>query len=275
MIMSKMNIKINENVIHKALIDSIKHFLVESTSFKDLTFVAYGTDSYDSQKFKPFNKELTDSHFYLNKPIGGLWASPLNSRYGWGQWSSNNRFRLKSLEKHFLFKINPNAKIYVIDDIDDLINISTKINNFGQKGINFDKLINDNYDGIFVTSNAIGKLRYVKSPYEGLSSWDVESICIFNPNAIIPIEEDAFEKASVNKYENDITDEELEDNNLNDRKYLQMQSDFEKYGNQNVRDDMSSLFKGKQHPALSAQKHGNSKDAKLARKFNGTIKSGI
>ena len=38
---------------------------------------------------------------------------------------------------------------------------------------------------------------------------------------------------------------------------------------------MGQFFKGGKHPAISAQGHGNSKETKLARKFDGTIKSGM
>lgn len=107
-------------------------------------------------------------------------------------------------------------------------------------------------------------------------TWDVESICVFNPEVIVPIDEDAFEKARINNYAKpykSFLDDE-DDFWTDDRKKLQIQSDFDRYSNQNVNQDMSKLFKGK-HPAILAQKHGNSKDSKLARKFNGTVQSGL
>mgnify|MGYP000344484407 CR=1 FL=1 len=103
-----------------------------------------------------------------------------------------------------------------------------------------------------------------------LSAWDVESICIFNPNIIIPIEENAFDKEKVTRYENPYDEDDFND----DHKFLQMQSDYAKYGNQNIKSDMSSLF-NKHHPGILAQKHGNSKDAKLARNFKGIIKNNL
>lgn len=51
-------------------------------------------------------------------------------------------------------------------------------------------------------------------------------------------------------------------------------SDYERYSNRNVDRDMSKYFNG-EHPAILAQGHGNGKKAKLARRFDGTIKSGM
>lgn len=266
-----------EETIKKIIRECIKKHLNESkTNISNIIFVAFGNDKFDINKVKPVD---TNGIYTImrNKPSGGVWASPLTSKNGWADWCNSNEFRLKTLSKHFIFSLKPNAKIYVIDDFEDLKQISTVPNyQLQQKSINFDSLVKNGYDGIFVTANAASKLRYVGKVYAGLDTWDVESICVFNPEVIIPMEEDAFEKAKINKYGepyyNTFYDED--DSNTDNRKYLQMQSDFDRYSNQNVNKDMSTLFKGK-HPAIMAQKHGNSKDAKLARKFNGTIKSGM
>lgn len=162
------------------------------------------------------------------------------------------------------------------DTLEDLKKISNVPNTFGDKSINFKQLYKNGYDGIFVTANAVSNLRYVEFGYAGLDTWDVESICVFNPDVIIPVDEDAFEKAKINKYAEPYKDyyDDEDDFWTDSRKSLQMQSDFDRYSNQNVNKDMSKLFKGK-HPAIMAQQHGNSKDSKLARKFNGTVQSGL
>lgn len=268
---------IAENKINKIISETIHRYINESKiNLSKMIFVAFGTDKFDMSKVRPVD---TDGIYTLlrNKPSGGVWASPIVSKNGWADWCNANDFRLKTLSKHFLFSLKPNAKIYVIDDLDDLKRISTTINyQLQQKTINFKLLVNNGYDGIFVTDNAASELRYVERGYAGLDTWDVESICIFNPDVIVPIEEDAFEKAKINKYGKPYYDNfyDEDDSNSDDRKYLQMQSDFDRYSNQNLNSDMSKLFKGK-HPSIMAQQHGNSKDAKLARKFNGTVKSGM
>lgn len=240
----------------------------------DIIFVAFGTDKFDPNKVTPVNLDSRLVHA-RNKPSGGVWASPLTSKKGWADYCNANQFRLRSLSKHFLFSIKPQAKIYVIDTLEDLKQVAN-IMDYGLYVINFMMIYHNGYDGIFVTANAASKLRDGYGRYAGLDSWDVESICVFNNDIIVPIEENAFEKAKINKYGTPYKDffYDEDDFNSDDRKYLQMQSDFERYSNQNVNKDMSKLFKGK-HPGILAQMHGNRKDTKLARKFNGTVQSGI
>lgn len=148
-------------------------------------FIAYGTDSYNQDKFKEVDLNNYKST-YLNKPIDGLWASPVNSKWGWKDWCESENWNTESLNKHFMFTLSPNSKIYVINTLRDLTKISTIKNQYGTLIIDFKKLIANNYDGIYVTLNAVSKLRYAGAKIEGLSSWDCESICVFNKNIIQP-----------------------------------------------------------------------------------------
>lgn len=268
---------IHENKIDKIIKESIRKYLNESKiNFSKMIFVAFGSNKFDLDKVTPVDFANRQSKI-INKVIGGVWASPLHSKYGWAEWCNAEDFRLRTLSQHFLFTLKRNAKIYVIDTFDDLKKISTAKNILGQKCINFITLYQQKYDGIFVTANAVSALRNDMYGYAGLTSWDVESICIFNSDVIVPIEEDAFEKARINKYGKAVQSyDDYDDDDFSnaDRKYLQMQSDFDRYSNQNIHKDMSKLFKGK-HPAILAQQHGNAKATKLARKFNGTIQSGL
>lgn len=52
-----------------------------------------------------------------------------------------------------------------------------------------------------MTYNAINSLKYGFDNINGLDTWDVESLCVFNPDIIIPIEENAFDKAKIDMYE--------------------------------------------------------------------------
>lgn len=268
---------IKEEVLKEIVKKTIEKYLAESKKddISNIVFVAFGNDKFDINKTRPLDLN-SSSVSLINKPIGGVWGSPLVSKKGWADWCNSNNFRINLLGKHFLFSLKPNTKIYVIDTFEDLKKISTLPNQFGEKSINFNLLKNNGFNGVFVTAKAASELRYVGKGYAGLDAWDVESICVFNPDVIIPIEEDAFEKAKINKYAEpykSFLDDE-DDFWTDNRKSLQMQSDFDRYSNQNVNKDMSKLFKGK-HPAIIAQKHGNSKDSKLARKFNGTVQSGL
>lgn len=282
--MAKKVVRITESELRDIIGVTLKRYLSEGRSsgkldsrLRDMVFVSYGSTKYDSSKVR--KPDLNDfgrltHQIYINKPMGGLWASPLGSKWGWGDFCSHDAFNLETLDKHFLFRLKSSANIYVIDNIDDLKRISTSRNYYGNRNaINLFELVGD-YDGVFVSADAVGALRYC-ADVEGLASWDVESLCIWNKDMIEPIEENAFDYMKVPMHtdnphgpENSGWDDE------DRRRYLQMQNDYMKYGNQNVKSDMSSLFNG-EHPALNSQLHGNSNKAKLARKFNGTIKSGM
>jgi hypothetical protein len=269
---------INGSKLNKVISESIRSVLKESTSScNDMVFISYGTDSFDPSKFKPINLE-SEWGMIHNQPHGGLWASPVTSKYGWADWCHYNIFNVSSLGKHFCFTLSPNAKIFVIDGLGDVYEYLTFNKDIKYFILDFKKMINDGYDGIYLTANASQNLRHISfnSRIMGFDSWDVESICVFNPDIVNQIEETGFEKAKKHKYAKplyDYDDDMCDYDDPNGRKKLQIDSDFELYGNQNI-GDTSKIFNGK-HPAILAQKHGNSKDAKLARKFNGTIKSGL
>lgn len=272
----QQKIRLTESDLHKIVRETV-NILRENKALKDTVFIAYGTDAYDGNKFKPYDDDKTRA-WNVNKPYGGLWASPLDSKYGWGKWCDSENFHVESLNHHFLFKLKPNANIYTIKTKEDIIKISNILDNWGmEKKMNFKQLIDQGYDGIFVTEEAISAFRfYVEKGIGNLYTWDVPSICVFNSNVIDPIQETAFDKEKISRYEEEDLDDEFawEDDIRQGKKTRQMASDFGKYANQNINSDMSKLFNG-EHPAILAQGHGNNQKTKLARKFNGTIKSGL
>lgn len=254
-------------------------------SFKDTIFIQYGSNKYERDKETQLDLAYDNPKVVVhNKPHGGLWASPLNSSNSWADFLERESFNLRSLASHYLFKISKRSKIYVIDSFDDLYAVSVDTGHLhGILNIDFQKLLGLGCDGIYISEKAsrifhdwtidIGNNFYMR----GLDSWDVESICIFNTDIIIPLDETAFDKARLPKRGLDIdydADDAYDFQDIASREWLQMQSDYEKYGNQNIRSNMGDLFNG-QHPAILAQGHGNRKDTKLARKFDGTIQSGL
>jgi hypothetical protein len=95
----------------------------------DIIWVSYGADKYDPAKFKPIDYDNQYSQA-INKPFGGVWASPENSEWGWADWCRGEDFRDDTLDRCFKFRLSPSAKIYVIDKYEDLAKISTKRNYF-------------------------------------------------------------------------------------------------------------------------------------------------
>ncbi len=298
---------LSENKLRQIIRESVLNILNENknNSIYNMTFVSYGTDNFDVDNFKvPYFR------IDINKPQGGFWGSPINSNNSWGEWCDKEFFHTDNLDKHVLFKIKKNAKIYVIDNEEDLNKISKQeepkdeINtimkrfkvsyeearraimntSFYEKNykqiMDFNYLYN-NFDGIFVTDNAVSTLKQDNNS-DRLYWWDVESICVFNPNAIEIIPETEFDKAKIPTYEKDYeydNDDEFyffgDDTKRNNaKKQKQINKDYQLYGNQNLNPDSSTLFNG-EHPAILAQGHGNNKKTKLARNYNGTIKSGM
>ena len=300
---------LNENKIRQIIRESIMSIINEGIdrSIYDITFVSYGTDNFSVEDFKQPYFDEDD----VNKPRGGFWGSPIDSVNGWGEWCDREEFHIEKLDKHVLFKVKKGARIYIIDTKEDLDNAS-KISDSSKEQIEeilnniwkynphlnkndkktYNLIINElkqkhrhlfrkvldfdflyqNYDGVFATSNAVSKLRNV-SDGEGMYWWDVESICIFRPEAIEIISETAFDKANVPSYEGD-KEGYWNDDTKDVKKEKQINKTYELYGNQNIKSDSSELFNG-EHPGILAQGHGNNKKTKLARKYNGTIKSGI
>jgi hypothetical protein len=153
----------------------------------DKVYIAYGSSEYSPSKFKPVN--LTHWRSAVNnKPFGGLWASPIDSKWGWKDWCQAEEWNTESLNTHFTFTLAPGTNIYVIDNEKDLVSVSTFRSEYMPTlSINFAGLINNGYDGIYVTDNAARNFRY--STIYGISdlnSWDCESICIFNKDVIVP-----------------------------------------------------------------------------------------
>jgi len=52
-----------------------------------MKLIHYGATSFDEAKFRSIkNRE------YCNKPLGGLWTSPVNSKYSWKDWNEAENF---------------------------------------------------------------------------------------------------------------------------------------------------------------------------------------
>lgn len=168
-------------------------YLAEGTNTNGVlgkTFISYGASKYDPAKFKPVDP-LNSWGIVVNKPTGGLWASPVDSKWGWADWCKSEEFKTDTLDKNFTFKLSPNAKIYVIDNLQDLIAVSDfenpRMDHMGT-GINVERLMDEGYDGLYVTAKAVISFRYNVAPgIKDLNSWDVESICVFNKDVIIPL----------------------------------------------------------------------------------------
>ena len=161
-------------------------------------YVSYLNIPFDKKLLKPSDKMNNN---IVNKPIGGFWASPEDAKYGWKEFYEDvfMEDRLKDKFKNmikFRFTLSDDARIITIDDIQD-INDKLKFNKFSCGNnlyIDFDSMRND-YDGIELTDPMLGHYFLNPKQYPELSKkeecfycWDCESIVIWNPDIIIPLE---------------------------------------------------------------------------------------
>jgi hypothetical protein len=141
-----------------------------------LSLVTYGKGTFfDKNKFQ-FIKNAP----HWNKPSGGLWASPINSKYGWKDWCIIEEFG--NLSSSFEFTITGN--IFKIENIDDLNQLPLIVNDeiyykspsFYNTFIDFEAVVNSGIDAIWLTESAIR--------YKEFYGWDCESVLILNPSCI-------------------------------------------------------------------------------------------
>jgi len=115
-----------------------------------------------------------------NKPSGGLWTSPINSEYGWSDWSKDNEYGDLSSYFDLMFKGN----IFEIDSLDDMNNLPW-IDDARRPFVSFEPLVFMGYDAIHLTAKGERETRFAHP--KDLYGWDCETVLIMNPDAIQPI----------------------------------------------------------------------------------------
>lgn len=242
------------------------------------TFISFGTNELDKSKFLPISTIMRN-----NKPEGGIWAAELHDEGG-SDWKSfvdcemPTKHWIESLKKHIVFKLKPSAKIFIIDGRNSLYERGITKSFFGWM-LDYEKLQKDGFDGVFLSEK--GNLELHNDFTLNFNSWDIASICVFNPDVIEVIPENVldFDKNmgdNGSPYEEEewwYGDSEWEPDKRETIKNRQMDRMWRQHGNLNVEPDMSKYFNGKEL-GIMAQQHGNSKDAKIARNFKGTVKEG-
>src|SRR5574344_1205025 len=141
--------------------------------------------------------------FSINKPRG-LWASRIdNSKYyTWKDWCKNDYYNCEGFRSYFKFDLKPSANILYIyspDIIKKQPNILTTIRypNIDKDIVILNILwIMENYDGIelfhgnyYAFFHDCWHTATINS-LEGIFYWwDCDSICVWNPDIIIPEKE--------------------------------------------------------------------------------------
>lgn len=147
-----------------------------------MKLIHYGSWKYDLDKFNPI-KNTT-----WVKPDGGLWSSPVDSKYGWKEWCIDENFRVKSLKQYFILELNKNAKILTIETEDDLysqLKWITYEKPFGDAP-NFEDLITQGFDAIHLTADGQWNTRLTHP--RNLYGWDCETVLILNPLSVTQLD---------------------------------------------------------------------------------------
>ena len=149
-------------------------------------YIHYGHTKFHKGCFKP----IKNTEFWT-KPNGGLWASPVDTKYGWKDWCHSNEFRECKEDNMFKFILSENSKVlhlYSINDLKDLpICFSDKFYDTRMVYLDFE-ILSSEYDAIELHLSEEKYESFMDSLYYKLYGWDCDSILIMNPDIICEIQ---------------------------------------------------------------------------------------
>lgn len=139
----------------------------------ELVLVHYGAKQYLPEMVGP------TVNYWKNKPIGGLWTSPINSKAGWREWCKGG-FRKYKKDDFFKLKLKPGARVLLIDSMDDLKNLPILTRMIGTSPFHY---VDFEYlarlcDAVWLTEKGFHETDML-GPLE-MNRWDCESIFIIN-----------------------------------------------------------------------------------------------
>ena len=138
-----------------------------------LHLITYGCGKkFDVAKFKPVKNKM------FVKPEGGLWASPVNSNYGWREWCKDESFG--NLSHHFKFEFEGN--VFVIDGTRSAAQMPWLEAYSVLKYPDFEKMVSLGYDAIWLTEKGQHETRFGEPSLYG---WDCESVLVMNPSGVL------------------------------------------------------------------------------------------
>ncbi len=117
-----------------------------------------------------------------NKPLGGLWASPIDANRGWKDWAKAEDFCVCDENNSFTFTLAPTARVLLVKNPDDFLSkVVPYAGTFlSESAWNVDFLaIAREYDAVEVAINGF--------TYNAMYGWDCDSIVILNPDIVVPV----------------------------------------------------------------------------------------
>lgn len=153
-------------------------------------YIHYGHKYFNKNIFNKIKNDL-----WIIKPIGGLWASPVDTKYGWKNWCEENDFRECNEENSFKFTLSKNANVCHIYSVKDLENLPRQELPPEHYSVNrkyildFENMVNSGYDAIELHLSEEVRVsdNFMDNLYWQLYGWDCDSILIMNPDIIVPI----------------------------------------------------------------------------------------
>lgn len=144
-------------------------------------YIHYGDSHFKKELWKPIKNEP-----FRNKPLGGLWASAVDAKWGWRDWSECEHFNVERLEKSFCFTLSENANVLHVYSKTDLENVPMQISLSKLMVFpDFEEMIKQGYDAVELHLSEDKATNEFDSLYWSLNGWDCDSILIFNPDIII------------------------------------------------------------------------------------------
>ena len=143
-------------------------------------YIHYGHNKFCKEKF-----DAIENRLFFNKPLGGLWASPVNAAFGWKDWNDREDFRLYSENDRFTFELTEGAKVFHIRKPEDLkkmpmqkLDVELRYTKFPD----FEQMA-EKYDAVELHLSECYALDIF------LGGYDCDCILVLNPDVIRPIEE--------------------------------------------------------------------------------------
>lgn len=149
-------------------------------------YIHYGASEFDLNRFNPIKNGHLES-----KPFGGLWASPVDSKWSWRNWCEAEEFRLDRLITSFSFVLSDDARVIHLKsgaDVDKLPKYNPYTGtDYPARYIDFENLMNE-CDAIEVhMSEEPSETKWQDQLYCRLWAWDCDSILIMNPEIVVPV----------------------------------------------------------------------------------------
>lgn len=170
--------------------------MVNTHSDQNKLYVHYGARFFRKERMP----EVKNGWHYINsKPSGGLWASPVDAKYGWIEYCKGNdlwpnekdrRFKFWHYEpdNRFFFKLQENAVVYHIFCMEDLFNLPERSGYVRDEDhtyrIDFEKAVKEGIDAIELHLSDEKPCDYDKQLRFQLPYWDCDCILIMNPKIV-------------------------------------------------------------------------------------------